>query len=68
VNKALQHHADGCEGDHGFGNFWQFLIVFGQATPSPEPAEGSFNDPSAGEHDETGGAGDAADDDQRQAE
>ena len=68
MNKALQHHADGCEGDHGFGDFWQFLIVFGQAPPSPEPAECSFNDPSAGDHDEAGGAGDPADDDQRQAE
>jgi hypothetical protein len=68
VNESLKHDADGCEGDHGFGDFWQFLIVFGQATPSAEPAECSFNDPSARDHDEAGGAGDAADDDQRQAE
>ena len=68
MNKALQHHADGCEGDHGFGDFWQFFIVFGQAPPSSEPAKGSFNDPSARDHDEAGGAGDAAHDDQRQAE
>ena len=68
MNEALQHHADGSEGNHGFGNLRQFLIIFGQATPSPEPSKGSFNDPSTRDHDEAGSAGDAADDDQRQSE
>jgi hypothetical protein len=54
--------------DYGFRDFWQLLIVFGQAPPSSEPAECSFNDPSAGDHGKACGPGDAADDDQRQAE
>ncbi len=42
--------------------------VFGQPTPSAEPAERSFNDPSTGDHDEVCHPGNTADDDQRQAE
>ena len=64
----MEHQTDHGEGDHGFGDFGQFLVVLGQAAPSAEPAERSFNDPSAWEHDEAGGPGDTADDDQRQAE
>ena len=58
VNEALQHHADGSEGDHGFGNLRQFLIIFGQATPSAKPPERSFDYSPAGDHDEAGDAGD----------
>lgn len=68
MNEAVEHQADHGEGDHGFGDLGQLLIVLGQAPPSAEPAECSFNDPSAGDHNEAGRPGKAADDDQRQAE
>ena len=50
------------------GDFWQFLIVFGQATPSSKPTECSFDDPSTLDHDEACSPGDPANDDQRQTE
>ena len=67
MNEAVEHQTDHGEGDHRFGDLRQLLVVLGQAAPSAEPAERSFNDPSAGEHDEAGGPGDTADNDQRQA-
>ena len=68
VHEAVEHQADHGEGDHGFGDLGQFLVILGQTTASAEPAERSFHDPSLGQHDEAGGPGDAADEDQRQAE
>ena len=64
----MEHQADHSEGDHGFGDIGQLLIILGQAPPSAEPAEGSLDDPSAGDHDEAGCSGHAADDDQGQTE
>lgn len=68
VNEAVEHQADHGEGDHGFGDLRQFPVVLGQTSPSTEPAERSFNNPSVRDHDEAGRPGNAADDDQRQAE
>lgn len=59
---------DGGKGDYGFRNLLQFLIIFGQATPPAKPPECSFDDPSAGSHDEAGGSGDPSVDDKRQVE
>jgi hypothetical protein len=55
-------------GDTGFGDFRHFPIVLGQATPPSKPAEYSFDDPSAWDHDETSRPGHRTKDDQRQAE
>ncbi len=64
----MDHGADHGEGDHGFGNFGQVLVILGQAPPATEPAESSFDDPTARHHDKALGAWDAADDDQCDAE
>ena len=64
----MEHEADHGEGDHGLRHFGQVLVVLGQTPPPAEPAECSFNDPPAGQHDEAFRARDAADNDQRDAE
>lgn len=65
--EAVQHEADGRQGDHCLGDFGEFLVILGQAPPAAEPAERSFDDPSPGQDDEAD-PGDAANDDQGQAE
>ena len=67
MGEAVEHEADHGEGDHGLGDLRQFFVVLRQASPPPEPAEGSFNHPPARNDDEAG-SGDPANDDQRQAE
>lgn len=67
MDEAVQHEADGGQGDRGFGDLGQFFVVFGQPPVSAKPAERSFNDSAPRENDETG-PGDSAHDDQRQAE
>lgn len=64
----MEHQTDHGEGDHGLGDLGQFLVILGEAPPSAEPSERSFDDPPAWDDDETGGACDAAHDHQRQAE
>jgi hypothetical protein len=67
MSEALEHETDHCDSDHSFGNLGQLLVVLGEATPSSEPSERSFDNPAAWQDDESG-TGDAAHDDQRQAE
>ncbi len=67
MGKAVQHEADGGQGDHRFGDLREFLVVLGQPPVSAKPTERSFDHPPPGQDDETG-SGDAADEDQRQAE
>ena len=64
----MEHEADHGESDHGFGHLGQMLVILGQTPPATEPAECSFNDPSARQHDKALGAWDTADNDQRDAE
>lgn len=63
----MEHQADHGEGDHRFGDLGEFLVIPGQAAPAAEPTERSLDHPSAREDNEAG-PGDAAHDDQRQAE
>jgi hypothetical protein len=67
MSEALEHETDHRDSDHRLGNLGQLLVVLGEAAPSSEPSEGSFNDPAAWQDDEAG-PGDAAHDDERQAE
>ena len=63
----MQHEADGRQGDHCLGDFEEFLVILGQTSVPSKPAERSFDDPSPGRDDEAD-PGDAANDDQGQAE
>lgn len=68
VSEAVEHETDHGERNHRFGDLRRFLVVFGQTPPSAEPSERSLDHPTAWNDDEAGGARDAADDDQREAE
>lgn len=63
----MQHEAEGGQGHQRLGDRGAFLVVLGQPPVAPQPTECSLNDPPPGPDDDSG-AGDAADDDQRQAE
>ena len=65
--EAVQHEADGRQGDHCLGDFGEFLVILGQTSVPSKPAQCSFDDPSPGQDDEAD-PGDAANDDQGQAE
>ena len=64
----MEHEADHRQRDHRLGDLRQFLVIPGQAPPSPKPAECSLNHPSTREQDEAGRRRDPADDDQCQPE
>ena len=65
VNEAVEHQPDEGQGDHGLGDIGAFLVILGQASPSPQPSEGPLDHPPPRDEDEAA-AGDAPDDDQRQ--
>src|SRR3954463_7575018 len=66
MGEAVEHEADRGQGDHGFGDLGQRLVVLGQSAPSAEPAERPFDHPAARLHDKAGGACGAANNDQHQ--
>ncbi len=63
----MEHEADHRQGDHGFGDLGELLVVPGQAPPPSEPAERPLDHPSPRLHDKAGGACGGADNDQREA-
>lgn len=67
VDEAVQHDPDGSKSDHGLCNVGSFLVILGQASPSSEPSEGTFDHPAAGNEDEAA-TSNAPEDDQRQPE
>src|ERR1700751_4033855 len=51
--KVSQHEAKGCETEEGQGLTIQVLPILGQPASAVHPGDGSFDDPTAGEHHKT---------------